>query len=189
MNPTLLNGLIQADEQTTTVHVRNRQTQRYHSSHHQRQRGQLHGGRACLALSVAGHRAANSSVGRIGGQPMRTAFIETLLDLAEHDDSIWLLAGDLGYSVLEPFVKRFPNCFVNVGVAEQNLTGEAAGLALCGKTVFTYSIASFPSMHCLEQIRNDVCYHNLNLKIVAVGGGLVYGSQGYTHHTVEDLLS
>lgn len=67
------------------------------------------------------------------------------------------------------------------------MTGVAAGLALCGKVVFTYSIANFPVMRCLEQIRNDVCYHNLDVKIVAVGGGLVYGTQGYTHHGVEDL--
>ena len=109
---------------------------------------------------------------------MRTAFIETLLDLAEHDERIWLLCGDLGYSVLERFAERFPGRFVNVGVAEQNMTGVAAGLALSGKIVFTYSIANFPIMRCLEQIRNDVCYHNLNVKIVAVGGGLAYGSAG-----------
>lgn len=118
---------------------------------------------------------------------MRTTFIETLLDLAEHDERIWLLCGDLGYSVLERFAERFPGRFVNVGVAEQSMTGVAAGLALCGKIVFTYSIANFPIMRCLEQIRNDVCYHNLNVKIVAVGGGLAYGSAGYTHHAVEDL--
>jgi transketolase len=118
---------------------------------------------------------------------MRTTFIETLCELAAKDERIWLLTGDLGYSVLERFAQRFPQRFVNVGVAEQNMTGVAAGLALCGKTVFTYSIANFPIMRCLEQIRNDVCYHNLNVKIVAVGGGLAYGSAGYTHHAVEDL--
>ena len=118
---------------------------------------------------------------------MRTAFIETLLELAEQDDRIWLLTGDLGFSVLEPFVKLFPDRFVNMGVAEQNMTGVAAGLALEGKIVFTYSIANFPVMRCLEQIRNDVCYHNLNVKIVAVGGGVAYGAAGYTHFAVEDL--
>ena len=118
---------------------------------------------------------------------MRTAFIETLCELAEQDKRIWLLTADLGYSVLERFAARFPDRFVNVGVAEQNMTGVAAGLALSGKIVFTYSIANFPIMRCLEQIRNDVCYHNLNVKIVAVGGGLTYGSAGYTHHAVEDL--
>lgn len=118
---------------------------------------------------------------------MRTAFIETLCELAEEDQRIWLLCGDLGYSVLERFVGRFPDRFVNCGVAEQNMTGIAAGLAMSGKVVFTYSIANFPVMRCLEQIRNDVCYHNLNVKIVAVGGGVAYGSAGYTHHALEDL--
>jgi len=118
---------------------------------------------------------------------MRTTFIETLCELAAQDERIWLLTGDLGYSVLEPFAQQFPQRFVNVGVAEQNMTGVAAGLALCDKIVFTYSIANFPIMRCLEQIRNDVCYHNLNVKIVAVGGGLAYGSAGYSHHAVEDL--
>jgi len=118
---------------------------------------------------------------------MRTAFMETLCELAEKDENIWLLTGDLGYSVLECFAKRFPERFVNVGVAEQNMTGIASGLAMCGKTVFTYSIANFPTFRCLEQIRNDVCYHNSKVKIVAVGGGLAYGSQGVTHHGTEDL--
>lgn len=118
---------------------------------------------------------------------MRTAFIQELCALAEQDERIWLVCGDLGYSVLEAFADRFPSRYLNAGVAEQNMTGIAAGLALTGKTVFTYSIANFPVMRCLEQIRNDVCYHNLNVKIVSVGGGLAYGSHGYTHHGVEDL--
>jgi transketolase len=118
---------------------------------------------------------------------MRTAFIEELCVLAEQDERIWLVCGDLGYSVLEAFSSRFPKRYLNAGVAEQNMTGIAAGLALAGKTVFTYSIANFPVMRCLEQIRNDVCYHDLNVKIVSVGGGLAYGSHGYTHHGVEDL--
>jgi transketolase len=118
---------------------------------------------------------------------MRTAFIETLCELAAGNDRIWLLCGDLGYSVLERFAERFPDRYVNVGVAEQNMTGVAAGLTLSGKTVFTYSIANFPTLRCLEQIRNDVCYHGGDVKIVAVGGGLSYGSLGYTHHGIEDL--
>jgi len=97
------------------------------------------------------------------------------------------VCGDLGYSVLEAFSERFPERYLNAGVAEQNMTGIAAGLALMGKVVFTYSIANFPIMRCLEQIRNDVCYHKLDVKVVAVGGGLAYGSHGYTHHGVEDL--
>jgi len=118
---------------------------------------------------------------------MRTAFIETLCELAEQNERIWLLTGDLGFSVLERFAQRFPRRYLNMGVAEQNMTGVAAGLALEGKIVFTYSIANFPVMRCLEQIRNDVCYHNLNVKVVAVGGGVAYGAAGYTHHAVEDL--
>ncbi len=118
---------------------------------------------------------------------MRTAFLETLVRLARHDERIWLLTGDLGYSVLEGFAREFPGRFVNVGVAEQSLTGVAAGLALSGKIVFTYSIANFPTLRCLEHLRNDVCHHRANVKVVAVGGGLAYGSQGYTHFGVEDL--
>jgi len=118
---------------------------------------------------------------------VRTAFIETLCDLAAQDERIFLLTGDLGYSVLEPFARCYPKRYLNAGIAEQNMTGVAAGLALCGKTVFTYSIANFPLLRCLEQVRNDVCYHRANVKIVAVGGGCTYGSSGYTHHGVEDL--
>lgn len=118
---------------------------------------------------------------------MRNAFLNTLFDLAERDERIWLVCGDLGYSVLEPFATRYPERYLNIGVAEQNMAGLAAGLAMLGNTVFIYSIANFPIMRCLEQLRNDVCYHNLNVKVVAVGCGLAYGSHGYTHHGVEDL--
>jgi transketolase len=118
---------------------------------------------------------------------MRTTFIDKLCEIAERDDRVWLLTGDLGFSVLERFYNRFPERYINIGVAEQNMTGIAAGLALSGKIVLTYSIANFPTLRCVEQIRNDVCYHNANVKIVAVGGGLVYGAQGVTHHGTEDL--
>lgn len=118
---------------------------------------------------------------------MRTAFARTLVSLAEQDPRVFLLTGDLGFSVLEPFRERFPKRFVNVGVAEQNMLGIAAGLAHSGNVVFVYSIANFPTLRCLEQIRNDVCYHGLPVRVVSVGGGLAYGSAGYTHHGVEDL--
>ena len=118
---------------------------------------------------------------------MRTAFIQTLMECAGANEHIWLLVGDLGYSVVEPFREAFPDRFINVGVAEQNMTGVATGLALSGTIVFTYSIANFPTLRCLEQIRNDVCYHKANVKIVAVGGGFSYGAQGMTHHATEDL--
>lgn len=118
---------------------------------------------------------------------MRTAFIEALCQAAQQDERVWLLTGDLGYSMLERFSSQFPERYINAGVAEQNMIGVAAGLALAGKTVFVYSIANFPTLRCLEQVRNDVCYHRLNVKIVAVGCGLAYGGHGYTHHGVEDL--
>jgi transketolase len=117
---------------------------------------------------------------------MRSAFFHALMEAAECDDRIHLVVGDLGFGVVEPFMRRFPDRFVNAGVAEQNMTGLAAGMALCGKIVFTYSIANFPTLRCLEQIRNDVCYHNADVKIVAVGGGFAYGSLGMTHHATED---
>ncbi len=118
---------------------------------------------------------------------MRGAFFRALMEAAERDDRVNLIVGDLGFGVVEPFAQRFPDRFLNVGVAEQNMTGIAAGMALSGKTVFTYSIANFPILRCLEQIRNDVCYHKANVKIVAVGGGFAYGSLGMTHHATEDL--
>ena len=118
---------------------------------------------------------------------MRIAFIKTLLELAEKDERIYLVVGDVGFGLVEPFVEKFPLRFLNVGVAEQNMTGIAAGLAMCGKVVFTYSIANFPTLRCLEQIRNDVCYHNADVKIVSVGGGLGYGALGVTHHATEDI--
>ena len=118
---------------------------------------------------------------------MRTAFIQTLCKLAGRDNTIWFLNGDLGYTVVEPFAEKYPDRYVNCGVAEQNMTGMAAGLALSGKHVFTYSIANFPTLRCLEQIRNDICYHKAAVTIVAVGGGYSYGSLGYTHHGIEDL--
>ena len=118
---------------------------------------------------------------------MRTAFIDTLLQLAEADERVILVVGDLGFGVVDSFARRLPSRIINSGVAEQNMTGLAAGIALSGKVVFTYSIANFPTLRCLEQIRNDVCYHEANVKVVAVGGGLAYGSLGFSHHATEDL--
>ena len=118
---------------------------------------------------------------------MRRAFIETLCELAAERRDIVLVCGDLGFSVLEVFAARFPERFLNVGVAEQNMMGIAAGLAASGKTVFTYSIANFAIARCLEQFRNDVCGQNLAVIAVSVGAGTAYGPQGYTHHGIEDV--
>lgn len=118
---------------------------------------------------------------------MRTAFIQKLAIEARSNPQIFLLVADLGFSVVEAFAREFPDRYLNVGVAEQNMTGVAAGLASEGYHVFTYSIANFPTLRCLEQVRNDVCYHGLPVTVVAVGGGLAYGNLGYSHHAVQDL--
>jgi transketolase len=118
---------------------------------------------------------------------MRTAFIEALTERAAEDSRIMLLVADLGFGVVTEFAKRFPKQFLNVGVAEQNMAGVATGLALSGKIVFTYSIANFPIIRCLEQLRNDACYHEANVVSVSVGGGFSYGALGMTHHGTEDL--
>lgn len=117
---------------------------------------------------------------------MRNAFIDELVTLARRHPQVALIVGDLGYSVIEPFAEEFPDRFINAGVAEQNMTGLAAGMASEGYHVFTYSIANFPTFRCAEQIRNDVAYHNLPVTVVAVGGGLAYGALGYSHHAVQD---
>ncbi len=118
---------------------------------------------------------------------MRTTFIQTLTEMAARDPRVTLIVGDLGFGVVMDFARRFPDQFLNAGVAEQNMTGVAAGMALAGRIVFTYSIANFPTLRCLEQIRNDVCYHGANVTVVAVGGGFAYGALGMTHHATEDL--
>lgn len=119
---------------------------------------------------------------------MRNAFLRALLEEARRDDRIALVVGDLGFSVVEPFREELPSRFLNAGVAEQAMTGIAAGWSLAaGMAVFTYSIANFPTLRCLEQVRNDVCYHAADVKIVSVGGGVAYGTAGYTHHALEDL--
>lgn len=118
---------------------------------------------------------------------MRDTFVKTLVELAKENKNIELITGDLGFGVLKPFWEQCPNQFTNAGIAEQNMTGVAAGMALENKIVFTYSIGNFPTLRCLEQIRNDCAYHNANVKIVCVGGGFVYGALGMSHHATEDI--
>lgn len=118
---------------------------------------------------------------------MRDTFVKTLVSLAKENKNIELITGDLGFGVLKPFWEECPDQFTNAGIAEQNMTSVAAGMALEGKIVFTYSIGNFPTLRCLEQIRNDCAYHKANVKIVCVGGGYVYGSLGMSHHATEDI--
>ena len=118
---------------------------------------------------------------------MRDIFVKTLIEEAKKNKNIELITGDLGFGVLRPFYEALPDQFTNAGIAEQNMTTMAAGMALEGKTVFTYSIGNFPTLRCLEQIRNDCAYHSVNVKIVCVGGGFVYGSLGMSHQATEDI--
>ncbi|MBA4367475.1 MAG: transketolase [Desulfobacterium sp.] len=118
---------------------------------------------------------------------MRDKFIERLTLLAGGNPNILLVTGDLGFGVFDKFRKDLPDQFINAGIAEQNMTGLAVGLAIEGKIVFTYSIANFSTLRCLEQIRNDACYHEANVKVVSVGGGFSYGALGISHHATEDI--
>lgn len=118
---------------------------------------------------------------------MRNAFVDKLLELARHDDRIFLIAADVGFSVLERFMSEFPNRFLNVGISEQNAISVAAGLSLSGKIPFVYSIIPFIVLRCFEQIKMDMAYMKTNVKIVGVGGGFAYGPAGPSHHSLEDI--
>lgn len=119
---------------------------------------------------------------------MRNIWLKKVKNCIESgNNEILIISADLGFGVFEDFEKKFPNNFVNCGVSEQNMIGLAAGMALRGKKVFCYSIGNFPTLRCLEQIRNDVCYHQLDVCIVTVGAGFGYGQLGMSHHATEDL--
>lgn len=118
---------------------------------------------------------------------MRLSFVEKLTELAEKDKNVWLVTGDLGFSVFESFMEKFPNQYLNVGVSEQNLIGIAAGLALLGKRPFVYSISTFATMRPYEQIRNDICYQNLPVTIIGGGSTFSYSTFGCTHFPLEDV--
>lgn len=118
---------------------------------------------------------------------MRIAFVNALIEEARKNKNIILLTADLGFSVFEEYMKFFPRQYINVGISEQNMTGVAAGLAMEGKLPIMYSIVPFVTMRNFEQIRNDICYQNLNVKIVGVGAGFSYGPYAHTHHGLEDI--
>jgi transketolase len=118
---------------------------------------------------------------------MRREFVGGLVELAASDERIVLLTGDLGFAALEPFAERFEARFFNVGVAEQNMLGIAAGLAEAGFTPYAYSISTFASMRGYEFIRNDAVLHGLPVRVVGIGEGFDYGHNGMTHFALEDL--
>ena len=118
---------------------------------------------------------------------MRDAFVRAVSELAAEDPSLVLITGDLGFGVLTDFAERFPDSYLNAGVAEQNMTAVACGMAMAGARAYTYSIGNFPTLRCLEQLRNDVCHHRADVTVVAVGGGFSYGQLGMSHFATEDL--
>lgn len=118
----------------------------------------------------------------------RQAFSETLLELAQQDDDVIVLVSDSrGSAALGQFAKALPDRLVEVGIAEQNIVGIAAGLASCGKKPFVVSPASFLTMRSIEQIKNDVAYSNANVKLIGISGGVSYGALGMTHHSLQDI--
>jgi transketolase len=118
---------------------------------------------------------------------MRNAFIRALTDAAARDERIVFLTADLGFKLFDDFARRYPGRFFNVGVAEANMAGVATGLALEGRKPFIYSIVTFATLRCYEQIRNDIAYHDADVTVVGVGGGYSYGHNGPTHHALEDM--
>lgn len=118
---------------------------------------------------------------------MKDAVAKKLEELAEKDQSVIVMAGDLGYGVFDRFREKFPGRFLNAGICEQGMASIAAGMALEGKKVFLYSIGNFPTLRCIEQVRNDICYHQADVAVVAAGAGFAYGSLGMSHHATEDV--
>ncbi|MEG0618346.1 MAG: transketolase C-terminal domain-containing protein [Bacilli bacterium] len=118
---------------------------------------------------------------------MRNSFINETAKFAKKDKEIMMITADLGYGVLKEFYEEIPNQFINCGIAEQNMASISAGMALAGKKPYIYSINNFASLRCIEQIRNDILYHNANVKIITVGAGFGYGALGMSHHGTEDL--
>ena len=118
---------------------------------------------------------------------MRVNFFKALERKAKLHDNIYLLTGDLGFKLFDDFRAKYPDRFFDIGVAESNMIGIAAGLSLSGKNVYCYSIIPFLIMRAYEHVRNDIAYQNLNVKLIGAGGGFTYGLEGFTHYGLEDL--
>jgi len=118
---------------------------------------------------------------------VKAAFMRRLQEASKEEKDLFILTADLGFRLFDGFKAERPDRFYNVGVAEANMIGIAAGLSLCGKNVYCYSIIPFLIMRAFEQVRVDIAYHNLNVKLVGAGGGFTYGREGFTHFALEDL--
>jgi len=118
---------------------------------------------------------------------VRNSVVTSIKKIALKDKNVMLLSADMGFSVFEDFEKELPKQFLNVGISEANMVGVSAGMALSGKRCFLYTFAPFVSMRCFEQIRIDLCYQNLDVVLIGLGGGLTYAKEGSTHQSVEDI--
>lgn len=118
---------------------------------------------------------------------MRNSVINKIIDYARKDRNIFFITGDAGFGVLDEYKQNFPDRFLNLGVAEQNMISFAAGMALAGYKVFVYNIIPFVLYRCYEQVRNDICYQELPVTLIGIGSGVTYAPQGVTHYSVEDI--
>ncbi|ODS30339.1 MAG: transketolase pyridine binding subunit [Candidatus Scalindua rubra] len=118
---------------------------------------------------------------------MRNTVINKITEYAEEDKNVFFVSGDAGYGVLDEYKKCFPNRYLNLGVAEQNMISFSAGLGLAGYNVFIYNIVPFVLYRCYEQVRNDICYQRLPVTLIGIGSGVTYAPQGITHYGVEDV--
>ena len=118
---------------------------------------------------------------------MRNSLVEGILEFSKTNTPPYVLTGDLGYSVLEPFVQKYKNKFINVGIMEQSMMSIAAGIASQNNKVFVYSITNFSTFRALEQLRLDIAYHDLSVCVIGIGTGFQYGAAGYSHWAYEDL--
>lgn len=119
---------------------------------------------------------------------MRDQFVKSLTKIFKRNKNITLITGDLGFGYFKNFYEKENRQFLNIGICEQNMASVAAGISMIDdNVVYIYSIGNFATLRCLEQIRQDICYHNLNVNIVAMGAGFSYGSLGGSHHLLEDI--
>jgi len=118
---------------------------------------------------------------------MRNTFSKKVTEYASRGEEFIILSADLGYSVFDDFREKYPDKFFNAGIAENTMVGVAAGLAMAGKKVFIYSISKFLANKCFEQIREDVCYHDVPVVMVGTGSGFSYGQAGHSHYSNEDI--
>lgn len=116
----------------------------------------------------------------------RKAFIETLTELAEKDPKVILIIGDVGFSFLEPFIQKYPNQFLNAGIGEQAMMGLATGMAFAGWKPYVYTMINFIVFRPYEQVRNDICYQNANVKLFGVEGSAAYAFLGFSHNIIPD---